>query len=136
MATIMSVGADVAETLVVGKTYIVKTPGIIGGDPRIDGHRIGVHDIALRYVHLDQTVDDIVEAFDLTPAQVHAALAYYYDHVEEIEAILAENERFAAEHTPYEPPPEKRAEIERRYRERLANPDSEQIGRASCRERV
>jgi len=40
-----------------------------------------------------KTVDEIrVEYPDLTHAQVHAALAYYHDHKDEIEAELAEDE--------------------------------------------
>ena len=34
----------------------------------------------------------LVEYPDLSLAQVHAALAYYYDHVDEIEAELAAEE--------------------------------------------
>jgi hypothetical protein len=32
---------------------------------------------------------------DLTPAQIHAALAYYYDNRDEIDAELAEDEAWA-----------------------------------------
>jgi len=40
------------------------------------------------------TVEEIVEDFELTPAQVHTALAYYYDHQEEIERDIAEGEAY------------------------------------------
>ena len=33
----------------------------------------------------------------ITLAQVHAALAYYYDHREEIQAAIAEEDRFVEE---------------------------------------
>jgi hypothetical protein len=43
------------------------------------------------------SVDEIVKDYDLSHAQVHAALAYYYDHRAEIDAReatdLAEVER-------------------------------------------
>jgi excisionase family DNA binding protein len=38
-------------------------------------------------------VEDTAETFFLTPAQVHAALAYYYDHQQEMESLIDEWER-------------------------------------------
>lgn len=46
---------------------------------------VKVANIAALYVHLGTSVQWIVENYDLTPAQIHAALSYYYDHREEIE---------------------------------------------------
>ena len=44
------------------------------------------------------TPDEIVEAYPhLTLAQVHAALAYYWDHRDEIEQELREEQIFALE---------------------------------------
>jgi hypothetical protein len=44
-----------------------------------------------------QTPDDIVTEFpQLTLADVHAALAYYYDHQAEIDAQIAVDEEFVA----------------------------------------
>ena len=34
----------------------------------------------------------MVEAFDLTPGQVHAALSYYFDHKEQIDQEIRESE--------------------------------------------
>lgn len=73
--------------------YIVKTPGVLGGDPRIAGHRIGVSDIAMLHIHLDTSPEEIARIYNLSLAEIYAALAYYYDHREEIEAIIAENQR-------------------------------------------
>src|SRR5205807_695445 len=65
--------------------YIVRTPGVCGGKPRIDGHRIRVQDIAIDYEQLGMSPDEICDAYPaLTLAKVHAALAYFYDHREEI----------------------------------------------------
>jgi uncharacterized protein (DUF433 family) len=79
-----------SETTVIGTQHIVRTPGVLGGSPRIDGRRISVHMIAEQYLNYGTTVEQLVTSFDLTPAQVHAALAYAYDHREEIEALIEE----------------------------------------------
>jgi excisionase family DNA binding protein len=65
-----------------------------GFEPHIEGRRIKVKQIARHYIHFDWPVEEIAEAFRLTLAQVHAALAYYYDHKEEIEKALREEDEF------------------------------------------
>lgn len=71
---------------------IVHTPGILGGKPRIKGHRIGVHRLA-GWWKLGLTIEEIGGRLSaLTPAEIHAALAYYHLHREEIESYL-EDER-------------------------------------------
>jgi uncharacterized protein (DUF433 family) len=58
--------------------HIVVTAGMRGGKPRIIGHRITVADIATWYLRQNQSVDEIAQDFNLTHAQIHAALTYYY----------------------------------------------------------
>jgi len=71
---------------------IVHTPGILGGKPRIKGHRIAVHRVA-GWWKLGLTIEEIGERFSaLAPAEIHAALAYYHLHRKEIESCL-EDER-------------------------------------------
>lgn len=77
---------------------IVQTPGCLGGRPRIDGLRISVQHIAIDYEKLGMSPDEICDAYSpLTLAQVHAALAYFYDHQEEIRTRMVEDEKFAEE---------------------------------------
>jgi uncharacterized protein (DUF433 family) len=53
--------------------------------PIVRGTDIKVSQIASEFEHLGMTPDEIVEAHPhLTLADVHAALAYYYDHQEAI----------------------------------------------------
>ena len=53
----------------------------------VAGTDIKVSQIAAEIEHHKMTPDEIVEAHPhLTLAQVHAALAYYYDHQDEIRA--------------------------------------------------
>ena len=78
--------------------HIVITPGVCGGRPRIAGHRIRVQDIVLWHETLGWSPDDIVARYpQITLANVHAALAYYFDHVGEIRHAIAEDRRFAEE---------------------------------------
>ena len=70
--------------------YIVSNPGTAGGKPVIKGTRITVNCIA-RYYQLGMSIDEILESLrHLTPSQVHSALAYYFDHQEEINSDLEE----------------------------------------------
>jgi len=54
-----------------------------------------VSELARRYEFMGQSPDDIVaELPQLSLAQVHAALAYYYDHRDEILAELRAEDDF------------------------------------------
>jgi uncharacterized protein (DUF433 family) len=84
-------------------TLIVRTPGTCGGRPRIAGHRITVHNIAIDF-NADMKPEDIVaQRPQLTLAQVYAALAYYYANKEAIDAEIAsdieEYDRLEAEYS-------------------------------------
>lgn len=69
--------------------HITKTPGVCGGRACIAGHRIRVMDIVVWHERRGYTPDEIVDMFPgITLADVHAAMAYYFDHREEIEADL------------------------------------------------
>jgi len=76
--------------------YIVQDKGICGGQPRIAGTRLKVQHIVLEYEHLGWTPDQVCDAHPgITLAQVHAALSYYYDHKEEINKAICEDQEFA-----------------------------------------
>lgn len=70
------------------------TPGVAGGKPRIAGHRITVQNVAIWHEWMGNTADEIATEYDLTLADVYAALAYYYAHQEEIDRSIRESERF------------------------------------------
>jgi uncharacterized protein (DUF433 family) len=72
--------------------------GARGPKVRIKGSRIRVIDVAMWYEEHGRTVDDIVQSFpQLTRADVFAALAYYWDHRDELEAKEAVDEAFTEE---------------------------------------
>ncbi len=84
---------------------IVRTPGTCGGKPRIDGHRIKVEHIAICYERMGMSPDEIVSAHPtISLAQVHAALAYYFEHKDEIDADIEEGRRFVEELKAKTPP--------------------------------
>ena len=84
---ITSLMANVAEQY----RYLTRTPGIRGGNVRVENTRIGVHDV-IGLLQNGETVDTItVTCFpDLTRAQVYECLAYYEDHRDEINLLVAE----------------------------------------------
>lgn len=76
--------------------HIEITPGVCGGKPRIAGHRIRVQDIVIWHERMGQSADEIVTRFpQITLADVHAALTYYFDHPEEINAEIQQGRELA-----------------------------------------
>jgi uncharacterized protein (DUF433 family) len=68
---------------------IEKDSARCGGQPVVTGTRIRVATILACYRH-EMGIEEIVQQFPpLKPADVHDALAYAYDHLDEIEADLA-----------------------------------------------
>lgn len=65
--------------------HIEITPGVCGGKPRIAGRRITVAQIAIWHDRMAKSADEIATEYDLELADVHAALAYYFDHQQEID---------------------------------------------------
>jgi len=74
--------------------HIEMTPDTAGGKPRIRGRRITVQDVAIWHERLGKSADEIAAEYDLTLGDVYAALAYYFDHREEIDARLTEDRAF------------------------------------------
>ena len=75
--------------------YIETTPEARGGRPRIADTRLTVGDIALMYLRLGQSLEEIAGKYDLPLAAVYAAMAYYYDHQEAIDRSIDEDHAFA-----------------------------------------
>jgi uncharacterized protein (DUF433 family) len=79
----------------VSREHFEVTPGVCGGKARIAGTRIRVQDV---YVWLElqvRSANEIVSDFpQLTLADVHAALAYYWDHRDEIRRQMHADDAF------------------------------------------
>jgi uncharacterized protein (DUF433 family) len=80
-------------------SHITKDPKVCGGKACIDGTRITVKDVVCLHEE-GKAPEQMLHAFgtSLTLGQVHAALAYYYDHKEEIDASFADEEEIIVEH--------------------------------------
>ena len=78
--------------------YIVRSPGVRGGKPVIEGTRIGVHDVIGLLLN-GETVDTLMaNCFpQLTRSQVYECLAYYEDHRGEIDLLVAKQMARASE---------------------------------------
>src|SRR4029077_10016449 len=75
---------------------IVMTPGVRGGKPRIAGHRITVSDVAIWHERMGMSPDEIVSDYPtITLSDVHAALAYSFDHRDEGARESRDGEEFA-----------------------------------------
>jgi len=76
--------------------HIAKTPGVCGGKACIAGTRVRVMDIMIWHEHMGWSADEIVSQIPhITLSDVHAALAYYFDHREEIEEDIRRNDEIA-----------------------------------------
>ncbi|MGD0363462.1 MAG: DUF433 domain-containing protein [Bryobacteraceae bacterium] len=83
---------------VVPNQRIVKTAETCGGRARIDGHRVRVQDIVTWHEYQGMTPDQIVSHIpSITLADVHSALAYYFDHVQEIQEEIRADRDYADE---------------------------------------
>ncbi len=78
--------------------HIEISPGVCGGRPRIAGSRVRVQDVAVLHERLGRTPDEIVAAYpSVGLADVHAALAFYFDHRDEVRRMIADDEALAAQ---------------------------------------
>lgn len=68
---------------------------VCGGKPCIAGTRIRVQDIFVWHELQGQSADEIVSRFpQITLAAVYAALAYYWDHRDELRQQMRDDEDF------------------------------------------
>ena len=74
--------------------HIEHDSGIRAGRARIAGTGITVHDIVIMHLHLGQGLQQIAGKYQVAPAAVHAAMAYYFDNKQQIDADIASDERY------------------------------------------
>lgn len=78
-------------------SYIESRPGVCGGKPCIAGRRIRVIDVATWHESMRMSTEEIAAEYDLSPQEIYAALAYYYEHREEIDAQQASDDALVTE---------------------------------------
>lgn len=76
--------------------HISLDPDICHGKPHLAGHRIRVQDIALWHERLGLSVAEICADYNLSLAEVYAALAYYFDYKAQIDQDIAADEAYFA----------------------------------------
>ena len=74
---------------------VISTPNVLGGNPRVEGTRVGVHQVGSLVHEHDWSTAAVAEEFDLTADEIDAALEYYESNPDEMETIA---ERAAATH--------------------------------------
>jgi uncharacterized protein (DUF433 family) len=67
---------------------IVTNPTIRGGRPCIAGTSLRVTDVVMATIFHDRLPGQIASDYSISLAQVHAALAYYYEHKNDLDADI------------------------------------------------
>ena len=74
--------------------HVEITPGTCSGRPRVAGTRIRVANI-VRWTEQRQSPEEIIAGYpQLSLADVHAALAFYFDNRDEMDKLIAEDGAF------------------------------------------
>jgi uncharacterized protein (DUF433 family) len=87
----------------VAVAHITRTPGVCGGKPCIAGRRIRVQDVYLWHEVMGMDAATIAREYDLTLAQVHAALTYAFDDLPEILADIQESDAIVEQYKTVHP---------------------------------
>jgi uncharacterized protein (DUF433 family) len=82
---------------IIAINHIAVDPDFRQGKPHIVGTGITVHDVVAWHIINESPIEWIAASFDLTQAQIYAALSYYYDHQAEIDAAIEEGEQLVRE---------------------------------------
>lgn len=101
---------------------IVRTEGVMGGQPRIDGHRISVLQLYERVVENGTDPAVVADELRIDVADIYRALTYYYDHAQEMRELHKERKQRIADsraqsgprpgERPPEDPPESEADVD------------------------
>ena len=74
--------------------YIESSNEVRSGKPCIAGTRITVADIATMYLRMGESLEEIAGKYELPLASVYMAMAFYFDHRQEIDERTAQAEAF------------------------------------------
>ena len=76
---------------------IATNPQVRSGRPYILGTTLTVADIVSAKIYQQLEADGVADYFEIPLQQVHAALAYYYEHKVEIDQDIRQQRELAAE---------------------------------------
>ena len=71
---------------------IVSDDDILGGEPRIEGTRIGVRHVAARVIDAGQSPAHAADQLDCSLAAIYEALSYYCEHIDEMRDLERAND--------------------------------------------
>lgn len=77
---------------------VVRTPGVLGGEPRIDGRRVSVRQVATMVQERGLSARDVADQFDLDLTDVEVALEYARENPEEMARVRERRAGIVAEH--------------------------------------
>src|SRR5215203_1518029 len=81
------------------RRHIGMVDGVGGPKAMIAGHRVRVEDVVIGHEKLGMSPDEIVDAIPtITLADVHSALAYYWDNREDLDRQMEKNSAEADEY--------------------------------------
>jgi len=83
------------EAAVQSINLIATHPKVRGGRPCIAGTGLEIATIAIARIIHGQTPEEIASDYEISLAEVHAALSYYYAHKDEIDASIRERRKHA-----------------------------------------
>jgi uncharacterized protein (DUF433 family) len=71
------------------------------GQAQIIGRNVKVKMVISRLFHgAGASIEEVMNQYHLSYAEIYAVLSYYYDHREAVEHYFEEEDRFAREHIP------------------------------------
>jgi len=77
--------------------HIESKPDVLNGKPKIVGRRVSVQHVVVLHEKMGKSIDEIATEFDLSLAEIHAALSYYFDHRERIDADIKKDQAIIKE---------------------------------------
>jgi uncharacterized protein (DUF433 family) len=83
--------------------YIEIRDGVRSGKPCIAGTRITVADVAIMYLRMGKSLEEIAGTYQLPLPGVYMAMAFYFEHRQEIEERTAQAEALAEEKQAQQP---------------------------------
>jgi uncharacterized protein (DUF433 family) len=70
---------------------ITRDDEVLGGEPRIEGTRVGVRHVAEKVIEDGHTTAYVSDQLGVSLSEVYEALSYYYDNTEEMREVRREN---------------------------------------------
>ncbi len=76
------------EAVIQSINLIASDPDLRGGRPCVAGTGLRVIDVVMAHLFHQRSPSEIASDYAISLAQVHAALAYYYEHKQVVDADL------------------------------------------------